>query len=284
MVQSLALSLDSARVIARINTPEVVAGAVRSAIPIMSTFPSCAFLKWVSPGAGGTETHRSIGSGPVVARSALRPVAAGVGLAQVSLGECPARLEWISGEPAGAGADGLVVADLAVGTLTTHVWIRFTAGVTALELNTSLVLVTVVMPGALRVTAGESISQKVRWACAAGTIVAGLTQSIFSAYSISANWYTLEVLALFAWRALMRGLTLSLALPQWVPDVVRQAFANGGLVWSNFALSVDSALFTNLRPAEVSAPLEWVSGPSPWASTDGNVVPWGAIRSVAARE
>jgi len=90
MVQSLALSLDSAGVVAGIDALEVVAGAVSSTIPVVSALTSGALLQWVSPGAGGTETDRSVGSGPVVARSAIRSVAARVGLTEISLGESPA--------------------------------------------------------------------------------------------------------------------------------------------------------------------------------------------------
>jgi len=282
MVQSLALSFDSAGVVTRVDTLEVIAGTVSTAITIVSALASCAFLKWVSPGSGWTETHRSIGSRPVVARSAISSVTARVGLTQIRLGEFSTRLEGIASESTRARADGFVVADLTVGALTAHVWIGFTAGVAALELDTSLVLVAVVMSGTLGVTPGESVAQEVRWALAVGTVVASFAKGVLSANSVPADRHALEVLALFALRALVGGLALSLALPQRVANVIGQAFADGGLVGSNFALGVDSALFANLRSAEVSTSLEWVPGPSPWASADGNVVPGGAVSAVTA--
>jgi len=90
VVQSLALSLDTASVVTGVDTLEVVAGAVSSAVAVVSALASCAFAEWVSPGAGGTETHWPVRSGPVVAGSALGSVAARVGLTEIGLGESPA--------------------------------------------------------------------------------------------------------------------------------------------------------------------------------------------------
>lgn len=173
VVVSLALSIDPARVTAGVDTLEVVARAVSAAVAVVSALAPRAFPKRVSPGSRGTEAHRSIGPRPVISGSALGSLSTRVRLAQVGLGEGPARLEGVAGEAAGAGADGFVVSDLAVGSLTAHVWIWLTAGVATLEFNASLVLVTVVVSGALSVAAGESVSQKVRGAFAAGTVVAG---------------------------------------------------------------------------------------------------------------
>jgi len=90
VVHSLALSLNAASVVTWVDTLEVVARAVISTITVVSTLASCAFLQWVSPGTGGTETHWPVGSGPVVAGSALGSVAARVGLTEIGLGESPA--------------------------------------------------------------------------------------------------------------------------------------------------------------------------------------------------
>lgn len=91
-----------------------------------------------------------------------------------------------------------MVADFTISSLTTDVGVRREARIFALELDTSLVLVALVVPGTLGVTPGEAVSQKVRWAPAVSPVVASLTQSILSADSISADWDALEVLTLFA--------------------------------------------------------------------------------------
>jgi len=177
-----------------------------------------------------------------------------------------------------------VVTDLTVGTLAADIWIGLAAGVTALELDTGLVLAAVIVPGALSVAPGESVSQKVRRALAVGAVVAGLAQSVLSANSVSADWDALEALALFALGAVTGGLALALALSQRVADVVLQAFADGGVVWADFALGVNSALFANLIAVELPASLEWVPGASPGAPADGDVVPGRAVGAVSATE
>jgi len=177
-----------------------------------------------------------------------------------------------------------VVTDLTVGTLAAHVWIGLTARVTALELDTSLVLAAVVVPGALGVAPRESVSQEVWWTLAVGAVVPRLAQSVLSTNSISADGDALEALALFALGAVAGGLALALALSQRVADVVGQTFADGGVVGSDFALSVDSALLANLISVELPTSLEWVSGASPGAPADGHVVPGGAVGAVSAGE
>lgn len=177
-----------------------------------------------------------------------------------------------------------MVTDLTVGTLAAHVWIGLTARVTALELDTSLVLAAVVVPGALSVAPGESVSQKVRRTLAVGAVVPGLAQSVLTTNSVSADRDALEALALFALGAVAGRLALALALPQRVADVVGQTFADGSVVGSDLALGVDSALFANLIAVELPASLEWVPGASPGAPADGHVVPGCAVGAVSAGE
>lgn len=91
-----------------------------------------------------------------------------------------------------------MVAHFAVSSLATDVGIRLKAGISALEFDTSLVLIAVVVSGTLGVASGESVSQEVWWAPTISPVVASLAQSVLSAHSIPADRDTLEVLALFA--------------------------------------------------------------------------------------
>jgi len=139
VADGLAASLDAARVVAGVFALEVVARFGGAAVAIVLALTSGAFDERVSSRSGGANADWSVCAGGVVSGLALGSLSAGVGRAQVGLGELPARVEGVAGEPSGTRADGLVVPHHAVGAAPTHVGVRLEARIAALELDTCLV-------------------------------------------------------------------------------------------------------------------------------------------------
>lgn len=135
MIPGLALSALSASVDARIPALEVVASLVGGTLAVALAFTSVARDQRITTETGWADTDWSVGSGPVISWLALSSRSARVGCAEVLSGELAARDEWISSETSWARADGLVVLDLAVGTLTADVGVGLPARIAALELD-----------------------------------------------------------------------------------------------------------------------------------------------------
>ena len=76
----LALCLDAACIVTWVDTLEVVACPVGAAVAIVSALPPGAPLEGVAPGSLGTQAHRTVRSGTVVAWRTIRSFSTGVGL------------------------------------------------------------------------------------------------------------------------------------------------------------------------------------------------------------
>lgn len=90
MVQSLALCLDTACIVTWVDTLEVVACPVGAAVAVVSALSPGAPLEGVATGSLGTQAHRTVGSGTVVAWRTIRTLSARVGLAKISFCESTA--------------------------------------------------------------------------------------------------------------------------------------------------------------------------------------------------
>ena len=76
----LALCLDAACIVTWVDTLEVVACPVGAAVAIVSALSPGAPLEGVAPGSLGTQAHRTVRSGTVVAWRTIRSFSTGVGL------------------------------------------------------------------------------------------------------------------------------------------------------------------------------------------------------------
>jgi len=88
-----------------------------------------------------------------------------------------------------------VVGGLTGGTLATHIRVGVIAGVTTLQLDTSLVRGTVIMPGALCIAPSEGVAKEVRRTGALGAVVHSLAVSILSTCSTATSILTAVLLA-----------------------------------------------------------------------------------------
>lgn len=112
----------------------------------------------------------------VCTRLAVGTITAWVGFAEILVGEGAAPFEGMAGHAPGAGANRLVVVDLAVSALTTCSLTR----VDALQQGACLVIRAVVMIKALSCASVVGISRVVLWTSADGLVVPHFADGILA--------------------------------------------------------------------------------------------------------
>ena len=167
-----------------------------------------------------------------------------------------------------------MVGGLASGSLSAHVGVGLVAGILALQTDTGFVGGAIPVPGALGVAPGVGITQEVRRAAALGTVVHGLTVGILPAGSPGAGVLTPveEAVTLLGGPALGVPLTLVPAALQRVANVGVLTPADGPVVRSDLAVSVDPTGSADLSPGEAPAVPEWISSGSLGTPADSHVV------------
>merc|ERR1712086_898794 len=130
-----------------------------------------------------------------------------------------------------------------VGTATTYIWIRLSAGVLALEFDTGLVIGTFVMSGTFCVTSSSGVSQEIIWTGAVSTVISCNTVGIVTTGSCSAGSHTFELYTFLSLSTITVRVTFATTSLQWISNIIDFTSADRPVILSNFAVSVCSTGF-----------------------------------------
>lgn len=226
------LRISEARIYAAVAHTRQLIPALR----VQLTFTLLARNKRVSDITSGTSAHRSLGSGTIMARSALRISTARVWFTQVTSFERPAECERITGHVSWAGTDGRESTKVAICVNTTRVQTRIDASVVH---TGRLVARTLSVRCTLGRTDAVWVTVVAPWTLANSTM-GGNSLAVRIDAAVATRTHTLEVPTRLGSTALAVRLTLMTAPTQWTTSITWQA-GTYSLVVGDVTLSVGTA-------------------------------------------
>jgi len=285
MISRLAFSILSTSICAWRSTIVIKASPVQGTLAVIDTFSSWARYKWISSIPSWAGTNRPVGSRPVKSSLALRSRSTRVRSAQILFLKRSATYKWISCIASWTRADSFMVGCFTCCTLTTYVWIWVIARVSTLKFHAGLVGCTVVVSGALSVTASIGIPKEIRRTTALCSMIYSLTISILSTSSSSTSWLTPIILTITAlWRTtLLVRIALMTTSLERISYVCWLASTYRPVILTNLTVGICSTWSTNFIASESSAVPEWITSCASWTSTDCYMILYGTVCSLSTR-